>query len=96
MSDCRFGVSPVNYPDPIAVKRNFPPYNRQYTSPNENFEYCYPLNILSSAVSSREKHSWETQLIPGEWAVTSTVLDGDDPMCQNKTGICSKQYPENY
>ena len=25
-----------------AVKRDFRPYIRQYTSPNENFEYGYP------------------------------------------------------
>ena len=25
-----------------AVKRNFRPYNRRYTSPNERFEYGYP------------------------------------------------------
>ena len=27
----------------VAVKRNFRPYNRRYTSPNNNFKYCYPL-----------------------------------------------------
>ena len=30
----------------IALKQNFIPYIRQYTSPNENFAYNYPL-ILS-------------------------------------------------
>ena len=25
-----------------AVKRDFRTYIRRYTSPNENFEYCYP------------------------------------------------------
>ena len=29
----------------VAVKLNFRPYIRQYTSPNENFEYSYPLII---------------------------------------------------
>ena len=29
----------------IAVKLNFPPYIQGYTSPNENFEYSYPLNV---------------------------------------------------
>ena len=29
----------------VAVKLNFRPYIRRYTSPNENFEYSYPLNI---------------------------------------------------
>ena len=28
----------------VAVKLNFRPYIRRYTSPNENFEYSYPLN----------------------------------------------------
>ena len=28
----------------VAVKLNFRPYMRRYTSPNENFEYSYPLN----------------------------------------------------
>ena len=27
----------------IAVKQNFRPYIRRYTSPNEKFEYSYPL-----------------------------------------------------
>ena len=30
----------------VAVKLNFRPYIRRYTSPNENFEYSYPLSIL--------------------------------------------------
>ena len=29
----------------VAVKLNFRPYIRRYTSPNENFEYSYPLNL---------------------------------------------------
>ena len=29
----------------VAVKLNFRPYIRRYTSPNENFEYRYPLNL---------------------------------------------------
>ena len=29
----------------LAVKLNFRPYIGRYTSPNENFEYCYPLII---------------------------------------------------
>ena len=28
----------------VAIKLNFRPYIRRYTSPNENFEYSYPLN----------------------------------------------------
>ena len=30
----------------FAVKLNFQPYIRRYTSPNENFEYSYPLIIF--------------------------------------------------
>ena len=30
----------------VVVKLNFQPYNRQYTSPNENFEYSYLLIYL--------------------------------------------------
>ena len=29
----------------VAVKLNSLPYIRRYTSPNENFEYSYPLNV---------------------------------------------------
>ena len=29
----------------VTVKLNFRPYVRRYTSPNENFEYSYPLSI---------------------------------------------------
>ena len=32
----------------VAVKLNFRAYIRRYTSPNENFEYSYPLNVVSS------------------------------------------------
>ena len=31
----------------VAVKLNIRPYIRQYTSPNENFEYSYPLIIIA-------------------------------------------------
>ena len=30
----------------VAVKLNSGRYTRRYTSPNENFEYSYPLNML--------------------------------------------------
>ena len=30
----------------VSVKLNFRPYIRRYTSPNENFEYSYPLTML--------------------------------------------------
>ena len=31
----------------VAVKLNFRPYIRRYTSTNKNFEYSYPLSGLS-------------------------------------------------
>ena len=34
-----------NLVPPLAEKLNFPPYIRRYTSPNENFEYIYPINV---------------------------------------------------
>ena len=40
-----------------AVKRNFRPYNRWYTSPNESFEYGYPhSNALFNIYSSKAQH----------------------------------------
>ena len=40
-----------------AVKRNFRPYNRRYTSPNEHFEYGYPhSNALFNIYSSKTQH----------------------------------------
>ena len=30
-----------------SYTQNFPPYIRQYTSPNENFEYSYPLTVIT-------------------------------------------------
>ena len=39
----------------VTVKLNFQPYIRGYTSPNENFEYSYPLiSILASAIPTSE------------------------------------------
>ena len=34
----------------VTVKLNFRPYIRRYTSPNENFEYSYPLISLVKPV----------------------------------------------
>ena len=40
-----------------AVKRNFRPYNRRYTSPNEHFEYGFPhSNALFNIYSSKAQH----------------------------------------
>ena len=35
----------------VAVKLNFRPYIRRYTSPNENFEYSYPLSKVQGLSS---------------------------------------------
>ena len=41
----------------VTVKRNFHPYNRRYTSPNEHFEYGYPhSNALFNIYSSKAQH----------------------------------------
>ena len=39
-----FGNHVLRLRSRIAVKLNFRPYIRRYTSPNVNFEYSYPLN----------------------------------------------------
>ena len=45
----------------VAVKQNFRPYIRRYTSPNENFEYSYPLNIcLYFAAVVYQYHNYST------------------------------------
>ena len=41
-----FGNHVLRLPLRVAVKLNFRPYIRRYTSPNENFEYHYPLSDL--------------------------------------------------
>ena len=42
---CMNGTPPVILR--VAVKLNFRPYIRRFTSPNENFEYSYPLNMTA-------------------------------------------------
>ena len=42
-SDIPFGNHVLRLRSRIAVKLNFRPYIRRYTSPNEKFEYSYPL-----------------------------------------------------
>ena len=37
----------------VAVKLNFRPFIRRYTSPNEKFEYSYPLTLYHLAVGVR-------------------------------------------
>ena len=38
----------------VTVKLNFQPYIQRYTSPNENFEYSYPLVQVSNLSSERD------------------------------------------
>ena len=38
----------------VAIKLNFRPYIRRYTSPNENFEYSYPLSVRLDSVYNQE------------------------------------------
>ena len=40
----------------VAIKLNFRPYILQYTSPNENFEYSYPL-INQERAELNHEHS---------------------------------------
>ena len=58
-----------------AVKRNFLPYFRQYTSPNEHFEYGYPhsyahLNIYSS----------KAQYFAPNWSFVSNIKQLRQPI----------------
>ena len=41
----------------VAVKQNFRPYIRRYTSPNENFEYSYPLSVMITGLDKKKKDS---------------------------------------
>ena len=41
-----FGNHVLRLRSRVAVKLNFRPYIRRYTSPNENFKYSYPLIVL--------------------------------------------------
>ena len=52
----------------ISIKLNFRPYIRQDTSPNENFEYRYPL------ISCSQIHSRNTpQLLKGKQTIRSLI-----------------------
>ena len=54
MSDCRFGVSPVNYPDPDCVRDGF-----GAKSPGTIVLYCSVelLPVLTHLVLTHEYHS---------------------------------------
>ena len=63
-----------------AVKRNFRPYNRWYTSPNEHFEYGYPhSNALFNIYSSRAQH------FAPNWSFVSNVKQLRQPITSNVT-----------
>ena len=58
-----------------AVKRNFRPYNRWYTSPNEHFEYGYPHpNTLFNIYSSKAKY------FAPNWSFVSNVRQLRQPI----------------
>ena len=46
-----FGNHVLRFRSRVAVKLNFRPYIRRYTSPNEKYEYSYPL-IMHKPLSS--------------------------------------------
>ena len=49
-----FGNHVLRLRSRVAVKLNFRPYIRRYTSPNENFEYSYPLNYTQNYITEPE------------------------------------------
>ena len=64
----------------LAVKRNFWPYNRRYTSPNENFEYGYPhSNALFNIYSSKAQH------FAPNWSFVSNVKQLRQPSTNDVT-----------
>ena len=63
-----------------AVKRNFRPYNRWYTSPNENFEYGYThSNVLFNIYSSKAQH------FAPNWSFVSNVNLLRQPIASDAT-----------
>ena len=63
-----------------AVKRNFRPYNRWYTSPHEHFEYGYPhSNALFKIYSSKAQH------FAPNWNFVSNVKQLRQPITSDVT-----------
>ena len=63
-----------------AVKRNFRPYNRWYTSTNEHFEYGYPhSNALFIIYSSKAQH------FAPNWSFVSNVKQLRQPITSDVT-----------
>ena len=64
----------------VAVKRNFRPYNRGYTSPNEHFEYDYPhSNALFNIYSLKVQHFAQN------WSFVSNVKQLRQPITSDVT-----------
>ena len=54
----------------ITVKLNFRPYIRLYISPNENFEYSYPLKMRLGTLLFANIMVWfcgSPEISPGRW-----------------------------
>ena len=63
-----------------AIKHNFWPYNRWYTSPNEHFEYGYPhSNALFNIYSSKAQH------FPPNWSFVSNIKQLRQPITSDVT-----------
>ena len=63
-----------------AVKRNFRPHKRQYTSPNEHFEYVYThYNALFNIYSSK------AQYFAPNWSFVSKVKQLCQPITRDVT-----------
>ena len=65
--------SEITFTAPLAHRQkiNFPPYTRGYTSPNENFEYSYPLilkKVKMHAVFSKRNIKQHESHIHSFWA----------------------------
>ena len=52
---CTFGNKVLRLRSRVTVKLYFRPYIRRYTSPNEYFEYSYPLNVPYILLSREEQ-----------------------------------------
>ena len=63
-----------------TVNRNFLPYNRRYTSPNEHFEYGYPhSNAFFNIYSSKARH------FASNWSFVSNVKQLRQPIISDVT-----------
>ena len=74
------------------VQRNFRPYNRRYTSPNEHFEYNYPhSNALFNIYTSK------AQYFAPNWSFASIVKQVCQPITSDVTyGAVLRLYIAEY